>query len=60
MLCVDERRVTDRAEAAELDERVRAAAPAFDDGRGTGAASLRVMRRMSRDCSTTCRSRRLM
>ncbi|MFC9998601.1 alpha/beta hydrolase [Nocardia sp. NPDC127526] len=42
VFCVDDRRVTDRAEAAELARRATEAAPAFDDGRGTGQTYLDV------------------
>ncbi|MEV0340186.1 alpha/beta hydrolase [Nocardia sp. NPDC050713] len=42
VFCLEEKRVTDRAEAAELDRRTRSAAPIFDDGRGTGQAPLGV------------------
>ncbi|WP_280356230.1 alpha/beta hydrolase [Nocardia otitidiscaviarum] len=42
VLCLDERRVTDRAEAADIDHRRRLAAPFTDDGRATGAAALDV------------------
>nr|WP_296771771.1 alpha/beta hydrolase [Rhodococcus sp. (in: high G+C Gram-positive bacteria)] len=38
--CVDDPPTTDRAEAAEVDRRYRAAAPFLDDGRGTGNAPL--------------------
>lgn len=40
VLCLEEPRVTDRAVAADLDRRTRAAAPIFDDGRATGQAPL--------------------
>lgn len=42
VLCGEEIRVTDRAAAADLDRRTRAAAPVFDDGRATGQAPLDV------------------
>ncbi|WP_336082112.1 alpha/beta hydrolase [Nocardia sp. SSK8] len=42
VLCLEEPRVTDRAVAADLDRRTRAAAPIFDDGRATGQAPLDV------------------
>lgn len=38
--CVDDPRVTDRAEEGSLDARFRAAAPFLDDGRGNGTAAL--------------------
>ncbi|WP_328812621.1 alpha/beta hydrolase [Rhodococcus sp. NBC_00297] len=38
--CVDDPRVTDRAEEGALDARFRAAAPFLDDGRGNGTAPL--------------------
>ncbi|WP_051728194.1 alpha/beta hydrolase [Nocardia brasiliensis] len=40
VMCREEVRVTDRAAAAELDRRTRAAAPIFDDGRASGQAPL--------------------
>ncbi|WP_431964345.1 alpha/beta hydrolase [Nocardia sp. bgisy134] len=42
VLCLEEKRVTDPAAAAELDRKFRAAAPIFDDGRATGRAPLDV------------------
>ncbi|MFG1791153.1 alpha/beta hydrolase [Nocardia sp. NPDC049149] len=42
VFCGEEIRVTDRATAADLDRRIRAAAPAFDDGKATGQAPLDV------------------
>ncbi|WP_194834180.1 alpha/beta hydrolase [Nocardia sp. XZ_19_369] len=40
VLCLEEIRVTDRAVAADIDRRSRAAAPAFDDGLPTDTAPL--------------------
>ncbi|WP_067720641.1 alpha/beta hydrolase [Nocardia yamanashiensis] len=36
VLCREDKRITDRAAAADLDHRIRAAAPIFDDGHAPG------------------------
>ncbi|WP_235947450.1 alpha/beta hydrolase [Nocardia terrae] len=40
VLCTEDERITDRARAADLDRRSRAAAPIADDGHGTDQAPL--------------------
>ncbi|GAB2566404.1 alpha/beta hydrolase [Nocardia heshunensis] len=42
VLCTEDERITDRAEAADQDRRIRAAAPFLDDGHGTDQAPLPI------------------